>query len=44
MCEKCAHPEMEHLHDENAIKPLQKKLKTTALKVKLKQEKLTSNQ
>ncbi len=44
MCEKCVNPEIKHLHDEDSIKPFQKKLNTTALRGKLKKEKITSNQ
>jgi len=39
MCEKCENPEIQHLHD-NDIKPFQKKLNVTALKGKLKKEKI----
>jgi hypothetical protein len=39
MCEKCAHPEIKHLTDENAVKPFQKKLNTVSLKGKSKKVK-----
>lgn len=39
MCEKCAHPEIQHLSDEKDIKPFQKKLNTTFLKGKTKKVK-----